>query len=153
MGCTTLQSLLTFEKLSYSETGFIGKVPACWIVEGENRVSYTALIRIVECCREYHWQKDVKPNLISSIDSTVKKFEGEFVKPLPLEKDICVLYNILEVRNRGYSIQFRILDALTNEIYAMLSLVCVFYDLHTGEVVSPPVEVLDNLRKFTQKPI
>jgi len=150
---TTLETLSKLEELTYLEFGFISRVPMHWILEGENRVSYTALIRMAECCREYHWQKDIKPYVPKSLDSTLKNFEAEFFKPLPLQQDICVLYNVGEVRNKGYSLHIRVLDHFKNDVYAKLAMVCVFYDLQTGVVTAPSLESLDNLRRLIKIPM
>jgi acyl-CoA thioesterase FadM len=115
-----------------------------WIIEGEYRASYTTLIRLVECCREYHWEIDIIPKAKGTpLDSITKSVSGEFIRPIKSGIFVSISYHLIDVRDKGYSILFEIRDKSSQALYARITLVCVFIDLITSRPITPPISVYE----------
>jgi acyl-CoA thioesterase FadM len=120
---------------------------AHWIVSGEGKLSYTTLLRLVECCREHHWQKDLRCRLEQSdIDTTCKTIKARFVHPVGAGQRIDIVYSVSEVRKRSYRIRFSVLDTRRLIQFAEVELAMVFVDTRGGGVTSPPSQAIEYLR-------
>jgi len=146
---TTLKSLLQGSDTILGLRRLVVTVQRQWAVDGENRLSYTTLIRLVECCREYHWDVDVAPHAGRlSLDSTIKTLVAEFDQPVPLDRSIVVEYYVVGVRYKSYSMSFVIRDAETGLQYGKVDTVNVFLDPARGTPKSPPEQVLLSLSEI-----
>jgi acyl-CoA thioesterase FadM len=146
MDVTTLSHLIEEGGVVRHSGGLRVKVHSFWAVPGENRLSYTTLIRLIECCREHHWDIDIKP-LTDGIplDSICKSITGEFIKPVPLESLMSITYRVTDVRSKGYSLDFYVQHETDGALHASVSMVSVFYDPNLGVSITPPQSVLDRL--------
>jgi acyl-CoA thioesterase FadM len=111
-----------------------------WIIDGETRLSYTTIVRLIEFCREYHWNKDIKPFFSTTgiIDSTTKEFVCSFNQPVSLNSAVKIEYRFIEIRNRAYSLNFAVSDLSRQKLYVTVSMVCVFIDLVSLQPVLIP---------------
>lgn len=117
-----------------------------WVVEGENRLSYTTLTRLIECCREYHWREDIqKLSSETDLDSITKSISASFFHPVLVGNTILIFYEVKEVRRKGYLVKFFITNDEKSIVYAEYSLVFVFYSTLLSIVIEPPREVFEKL--------
>lgn len=146
MGPTTLAELLREPNVVRDSAGLRMTVRANWVVDGEDRLSYTTLIRLVECCRELHWVNDVEPCLDSrGIDSIVRTCQAEFLQPVSVGSTICISYDVSNIGNKSYTLRFTIrVDMIATDV-AVVDLVCVFYDPVARKSTVPPNEVISRL--------
>jgi acyl-CoA thioesterase FadM len=149
----TLDQLARSGCVIYNEDGITVAVPSSWIVAGEDRLSYTTMVRLVECCREYHWEKDViaKAVGVGSLDSICKSLACEFFKPVLVNSVVSISYRVTGVRQKGYSLRFGIRDTGDRSLCAAFDIILVFYDSATHKAVAPPSLVLDYLRTAVSK--
>lgn len=141
METTELKDFLLEERVSCLSDGFLFTAQSSWVVPGENRLSYTTMVRIVECCREYHWEKDIQARLGDSklnIDSITKAISGNFYRPILVGQEVKLSYKIEGVRSKGYSLRFKLTDVYSDVEYCEIILVCVFYDPIQLKSVCPP---------------
>jgi acyl-CoA thioesterase FadM len=118
-----------------------------WVVAGEDRVSYTTLLRLVECCRERHWSQDVAPaDTGGSLDSITRSVEAEFMRPLPAASRARITYRVTRCGRTSYALAFEVAEASSREPCAEVRLVCVFYDAAKRAAVMPPPEVSARLQ-------
>ncbi|CAG0960618.1 hypothetical protein METP3_00804 [Methanosarcinales archaeon] len=120
-------------------------IPPSWIVLGEDRLSYTSLVRLIECCREYHWKKDIlsKINIEEfPLDSICKLLSGEFTNPILVGSTISISYSITEVRRKGYTLKFEVRNS-NNILCAKFILVSIFYNPVNQKSIIPPASVSD----------
>jgi acyl-CoA thioesterase FadM len=151
MDTTSLNKLVEEEGVICTEDGINMVIHPAWIVEGEDRLSYTTLVRLVECCREYHWLNDIVPKCNErQLDSICKSLTAHFRKPIMVGSKIYITYNIIEVRNKGYSIKFVIRDS-NSQLYAEIDFILVFYDPFKRISLAPPHEVYEYLIKLCNK--
>lgn len=143
---TSLKLLMQEGVTSREEDGLIVQIKPSWVVGGEKRVSYTTIVRLVECCREHHWNIDiVSRDKTNVLDSITKSLECEFLRSIPVETKIYITYGIKEVRTRGYSIEFQIRDVTKELLFARIIMVSVFYSSREQGVIQPPIEVRNYL--------
>lgn len=149
MEITTLNSLQKLKLVTESDNGIIIHVQKSMIIRGENRLSYSTIFRLIECCREYHWIKDIKPFINrNKIDSICKSIKGEFKAPIIPQTDIYIFYKVSEIRSKGYLINFWIKDVISERLLAKIWMVNVFVSPKTLNPVVPPgkiVKILDSL--------
>ena len=122
-----------------------------WIIAGEDRLSYTTLIRIIECCREHHWNLDILAYAGDTpVDSILKTINANFINAILANSQIKITYKVTDVRSRGYSMRFNVFDAESQTLCAEIDIVSVFYDPVEHKSVAPPDTVrnsLSNLHK------
>jgi acyl-CoA thioesterase FadM len=146
MNPTTLKALLIDTDVRPTAEGLHGVARPTWIVEGEDRLSYTTLVRLVECCREHHWNTDILPCPgAQTLDSITKSLAAEFLHPVRVGSVFTIIYRIIEVRTRSYSLRFDII-AQPDVLCARFDVVCVFYDPAVGQPVAPPPAIRQHLR-------
>lgn len=149
---TTLQKLLRARSISTLQYGIAIQTKPTWVVSGETRLSYTTLTRLVECCREYHWQTDIAPYLSSTtLDATCKSVSAEFLQPVPVSTTIVIDYEVKQVRNKGYELQFKILSVDQQTIYAIFDIVSIFYNTETNQVAILPNTVFYKLMDLSNR--
>jgi acyl-CoA thioesterase FadM len=149
MGPTSLKALLNEEGVVCQQGCIIVRVHAGWVLEGEHRLSYTTIIRLIECCREHHWNTDIAPISDASLDSITRSIHGDFISPISIKSIVSINYRIAEVRNKSYSLKFEIHDTSNQQVHAIIELVSVFYDSVLQQAVIPPIPVINALRKWS----
>lgn len=144
---TTLTGLLAEGGVRPFTGGLEVVVQRAWIVPHEDRLAYTAIVRLVECCREWHWQSDILPHAGDApLDSITKSFRGEFVHPIAVGSLLQITHQVIAVRPRSYQLRFRLATLDPEQHCATLEMVSVFYDPVQAAVAEPPPQVLDYLR-------
>ncbi|MGH2414980.1 MAG: acyl-CoA thioesterase, partial [Microcystaceae cyanobacterium] len=141
---TSLKRLLEEDGVTCTPEGLILKIHPDWVIEGEDRLSYTTLIRLIECCREHHWNTDILSRANGTlVDATSKSIAGEFTRSILVGSAIAITYQVTEVRSKGYALKFEVRDALEQTLYATFKMVSVFYDAQSGKAVPPPQVVFN----------
>jgi len=152
MEVTTLARLIDEGCVSCAADALTITITPSFIVAGEDRLSYTSLIRLIEGCREYHWQADIAPLIkTTSLDTICRSLTAQFVKVILVGTTVRIEWKITEVRNRAYTVRFDVRDARASYLCAQCDLVSVFYDPQTHAAVTPPKNVLDFLVKLSQQ--
>ncbi len=132
--------------VSSTHQGLSITVNSGWIVEGEDRLSYTTLIRLVECCRELHWNSDVLLYAEGlNVDSITKLINGNFLQPILAGSTILITYDVTAVRRKSYELRFEVRNRANHALCAVLSIVSVFYNPTEHQTSTPPRTVLDHL--------
>ena len=150
---TTLDQLKKLGYVDLLSDGIRIRIDSTWVISGESHLSYTTITRMVECCREHHWEKDIT-SLFSGkyIDSICKSMNVEFLKPIPLDIAIQIKYRVLNIRSKGYELYFKITDNQNHEmeeIFAIFSVVFVFYNTQKKEVISIPERIMKRLNELS----
>lgn len=147
METTTFARLMQTGCVVSDQNGLTLTIPSSWIIKGENRLSYTTLVRLIECCREYHWQTDILPNTKNnvSLDSICKSLYGEFINPILVGSVVSITYLVTDIRRMGYSLRFEVRNTKTQTLCAKFDFVSVFYDPVTRKPIAPPTSVFDYL--------
>src|SRR5690348_15053598 len=144
---TTLEGLLAEGGVRRFAGGLEVEVRRAWIVAGEDRLAYTAIVRLVECCREWHWQSDILPHAGGApLDSITKSFAGVFDHPIAVGSLLQITYQVIDARARSYQLRFQLTTLHPDQQCASLEMVSVFYDPALEAVAEPPSEVADYLR-------
>ncbi len=147
--------IISFDKLvneggvTLVDNNLVIEVKSSWVIDGENRLSYTTLTRLVECCREYHWNLDVLSQVEkASIDSTVISLNAKFFCPIIITSVISIKYKIIDVRHKSYSLVFEVSDKNDGKKCSEFEIVSVFIDPLSHKAKTPPASVLDRLRSL-----
>lgn len=149
---TTLRHLISVTKINSFNYGLEIQTQSSWVVPGESHLSYTTLTRLVECCREHHWQSDVVPYIASpSLDSICKSINARFLEPVPVSAIIKILYKVNQVRNKGYELLFRICNVNQQNIFAIYNIVLVFYDTKTNKITAIPDSARSKLTELRRQ--
>jgi acyl-CoA thioesterase FadM len=125
---------ITFERLhnnfdlKLQDKGFIVAVQREWVVKGENRMSYTTALKLAECCREYHWTKDICSKSEVVLDSTVRNLSAEFRAPIFIGDEVSIIYSVPHIGTRSYILQVEIKKSDNFESAVIISLTNVFLD-------------------------
>ena len=147
MDLTTLEELLKQTEVVPFGNGIRIFVKNSWVVSDEDRLSYTTIIRLVECCREYHWECDVKPILHKEnlkLDSITRAFGGDFYIPIPVDTNIEIHYRIEAIREKSYKLIFEVKDE-SQRVFSSVWIICVFYDPDLGKSIIPNPSILEAL--------
>lgn len=147
---TSLDSLLQTGKVKLVARGLEITVSWDWIIFGENRLSYTTLTRLVECCREYHWKIDMEP-VDKKLDSTVKVFSAQFDLPVYADSVVYIIYKVGKIGAKSYELLFEIIDKNTTEICANFKLLSVFIDPLIYSSITPSIEIKQVLSNLHQQ--
>ena len=150
---TTLAGLLAEGGVRRFAGGLELLVRREWIIAGEDRLAYTAIVRLVECCREWHWESEILPHAGGApLDSITKSFQGQFTRPIAVDSLLRITCQVVEARPRSYRLRFTLVtqDAQQpqqpQQTCATLEMVGVFYDPVRAAVAEPPPGVVDYLR-------
>lgn len=150
---TTLDGLLAEGGVRCFAGGLEVEVRRAWIVAGEDRLAYTAIVRLVECCREWHWQSDILPHAGGApLDSITKSFTGEFTHPIALGSLLRITHQVIDARPRSYRLRFELTTLQPEQLCATLEMVSVFYDPAREAVAEPPPAVAAYLRSLISPP-
>ena len=122
-------------------------IPPDWIVLGETRLSYTTILRIVECSREHHWNIDILSRAKTPLDSITRCLECEFFAPILVGSKVIIRYAVIGHRRKSYKIRFEIVDEIRNKVCATIKMISVFYDPAENISVEPPTAVSEFLQK------
>lgn len=142
-----LSDLLKEHNVSIYSDGIKFTANLNWVVDGEDRLSYTTLTRLVECCREYHWNKDVETiNKSADLDSITKSVSANYFHPVYLNVPILISYQVIEVRSKGYCVKFIIANEDGSIIYAEYSLILIFFSNLSNKAIAPSKEIIEHLR-------
>jgi acyl-CoA thioesterase FadM len=152
MDTTSLSQLLEEGGVTLEKDGLTLRVRAQWIVKNEDRLSYTSLVRLVECCREHHWQIDMQSKVSGTqLDSICRTLSGEFIKPIMAGELISIVYKVAGVRSRGYSLKFLVKSIKEQMLCAEFELGLVFYDPAKNKSIAPPKVIIDYLKSSSEK--
>ena len=144
---TTLEGLLAEGGVRCFAGGLDVAVRRACIVAGEDRLAYTAIVRLVECCREWHWQSDILPHAGGApLDSITKSFAAEFSHPIALGSLLRITHQVIDARPRSYRLRFELTTLQPEQHCATLEMVSVFYDPAREAVAEPPPAVVAYLR-------
>ncbi len=144
---TTLDGLLAEGGVRCFAGGLEVEVRRAWIVAGEDRLAYTAIVRLVECCREWHWRSDILPHVGGApLDSITKSFAAEFTHPIALGSLLRITHQVIDARPRSYQLRFELTTLQPEQLCATLEMVSVFYDPTREAVAEPSPAVVAYLR-------
>lgn len=144
----TLSALLAEGGVRLRPDGFEVETRRAWVVPGEDRLSATTILRLVECCREHHWQTDIVPSATGQpVDSITKSISAEFYQPAPVPGAVHITYAVTQVRGRGYELRFAV-RLPDGTLCATVTMVQVFFDAETHQATVPPSEVHERLRSL-----
>lgn len=147
---TTLRALLDSGAVELTSNGLRGVAQPAWIVAGEDRLSYTTLVRLIECCREHHWNADIAPLAdAGALDSITKSLNATFLHPVLAGSPFTITYEVGEVRTRAYRLRFAV--EATGGLCAVGELVSVFYDPAEHAAVAAPPAVRDRLLSLARR--
>ncbi len=108
-------------------------VQPAWIIAGEDRLAYTAIVRLVECCREWHWESDIIPHTGGApLDSITKSLHAEFTRPIAVGSLLRITHQVIAVAPRSYQLRFQLATQRPEQQCAILEMVSVFYDPAPG---------------------
>jgi acyl-CoA thioesterase FadM len=156
MELTTLKHLLKTGHATCDQSGLTVTIPPSWVVSGEDRLSYTTLVRLIECCREYHWQKDILSRTNTNnvrLDSICKSLTCDFISPILIGSTISISYSINEVRRKGYSMRFEVRDNSDGRLCATFEQISVFYEPVEQKPMIPPPFILEYLSNHIFKEV
>jgi acyl-CoA thioesterase FadM len=152
---TTLAGLLAEGDVRQFASGLEVVVRRAWILADEDRLAYTAIVRLVECCREWHWQADILPHAAGApLDSITKSLTAVFSHPMMLGSMLRITHQVVAVRPRSYQLRFTLAThdpdqpgqpaqrAQLVQDCATLDMVSVFYDPDRAVAAEPPPGVL-----------
>lgn len=112
--------------------------PSKWVISSENRLSYTTIIRLVECCREFHWYRDIVN--IGNVDSICKNINAQFFAPIIADAIVVIKFKLRYIFANKYSLDFFVYDQ-QNQLCCMVSMECYFLDFAGKKRVLSPAEL------------
>ncbi len=124
----TLDRLFAEPGVKAMQDGLSITIQEKWVVFGEKRLSYSTAVKLVECCREYHWNKDILSIETDYLDSTVRSFTADFNSPIFIGDNIYVSYYVFNVGFKSYKLQVDLIKDGANNPSASFYLVSVFLD-------------------------
>lgn len=148
---TSIKALESSTRITYLNDGFEVQISANWIIQGEDRLSYATVIRLIECCREHHWNTDVVVVCGNKSDSICRAISGEFLNPIFVGQTVRVRYRLVKIGNTSYTLRFFIESPNKQTRFAIIDIVSVFYDPNTHCAVKLPpqmVTILNGLGKI-----
>lgn len=127
--------------------GIVIEVPAWWAANGERRIGYASIMRLVEVVRELHWSRDVEPLALGGqIDSITRRIQAEFLAPFLVNEHVHGHYRVRWCRQRSYGLQVSFSSQRTGKGLARVDLICVFFDPVRMSSTTPPDAILKALR-------
>jgi acyl-CoA thioesterase FadM len=134
----TLEKLLNSSEIQFSDTGFVVTLQPEWVVAKENRLSYITALKLAECCREYHWTKDLLSESSLFLDSTIRNLTAEFKAPLFIGDKVHVSYFVSHIGIKSYTLQIELerIDELTPA--SIFTLINVFLDSYGKSIDIAP---------------
>ena len=139
---TSLEILMGTKAVRPISQGLEIEILPTWIVDGEDRASYTTLIRLVECCREFHWRSDISPlQTADPLDCTCVQMCARFKSPVSVYEHVAIVYTVTSVGRRSYDLRFQIMNAEDQLEHATVDQTLVFLDPITHQATQPPEDV------------
>lgn len=131
------------------EDGITVFIPSSWVIEGEERVSYTTIIRLIECCREYHWIKDIQ-SLDRNLDSICGTINAKFVKTIEINSTVNITYLVKSVLEKKYILEFIITDE-NGAICSSIDMISFFYNpvKHSSTKIPDDIILLLKNKEYT----
>jgi len=121
-------------------------LPEC-AADGERRIGYASIMRLVERVRELHWSRDVLPLATAGpIDSITRSLEADFRAPFEINDRVLGRYRVGWCQRRSYGLQVSFSSQRSGTDLARVDLVSVFYDPVRRRSATPPDAVLEALR-------
>lgn len=146
---TTFRQLLGKENIVRKEHGFGLKASPDWIVRGEDHLSYTTIIRLAECCREYCWSRLLLDSAYPPAPDVIcKSVEADFRRPILAGTEIdlsCVVFNFSD---KSFRLSVLFIDAGTGAFYAKVTLLLVFYDPEKKKSIPAPQGFYEKLSRL-----
>jgi acyl-CoA thioesterase FadM len=128
------------------------RVPTDWPAEGEKRIGYVSILRLIESVRELHWRLDVKAHADPArVDSITRTLTADFVGPVIADTQIVCDYDLTWVRSRSYGLRVTLSDEGGNEL-ATVELTNVFVDPGTLRPIAPDPVLTAMLRTRVRRP-
>jgi len=152
MEITTLSGLLRIGSVKELTRGIGLRVLRSMIIAGEDRLSYSTIIRLVECTREHHWQKDILSlsKDTQQLDSICKSLSADFKQPIFVGSEILITYSITGVRRKSYNLRFQVHTESTKRPHSLIEMICVFYDPIMRKISTPPQSVISRLTEIQE---
>jgi acyl-CoA thioesterase FadM len=149
MGPTSLDGLRDATDVTALPDGLRLRVSPTWIIAGEDRLSSTTILRLIECCREYHWSVDVlaQPGC-ESADAICCHLESDFLSPIDAGEDITITYGVQSVGRRSYTVRFVVANR-ERRTCARCVMVLAFYDAEQRRSLVPAPFVTARLSTLT----
>jgi acyl-CoA thioesterase FadM len=123
------------------------RVPGDWPAEGENRIGYVSILRLIEAVRELHWRRDVSPHVDPArLDSITRTLTADFMSPVLADTQIICTYALRWVRPRSYGLGVTLAHD-EGEDLAQVELANVFIDPDTLRPIAPHPNLTAILRK------
>ena len=144
MDLTSYQELIKETEVQPIDNGLAIFCPRKWVIASENRVSYTTIIRLVECCREFHWYRDVEN--IKDVDSTCKNINAQFFAPIIADSTVVIKFKLRYIFANKYVLDFFVYDK-NNQLCCIASLESYFLN-HAGK---KRVLSREELKSFTKR--
>ena len=80
-----------------------------WTVGDEPQLSYTSMVCLAECLREFHWQRDLDALIgTAELDATARSMSAEFFRPVLVGSRVVLSYAIADVEPSSYRFACRI---------------------------------------------
>ena len=128
------------------------RVPTDWPAEGEKRIGYVSILRLIESVRELHWRRDVGPHADPArVDSITRSLTADFVGPVLADTQIVCDYALTWVRSRSYGLRVTLADEQGDDL-ARVELANVFVDPGTLRPVAPHPDLTATLREQITPP-
>lgn len=144
---TTLESLLSDGPVDLLDDGLRLQVKREWIIPTEDRLSYATILRLVECCRELHWTRDVA-TVCPTADAILTKVAARFHQPVLVQSLIQIHYAVTRIRPCSYDLEFRVILSGSAVLCATVEMRNAFYDSDKGRSVRAPNNVLTTLQSL-----
>jgi acyl-CoA thioesterase FadM len=146
MEIITLSTLVSSGSAFIDINELIVTVDSSMIIEGEDRLSYTTIFRLVECCRELHWRRDIdKQSNDQPLDTICKSVTGQFKSPIIVGSVISIGYQLGKIVGRGYTLAFTIRSRDHSETYAEVLIDSIFYNCISHSSMEPPASLREHL--------
>jgi acyl-CoA thioesterase FadM len=146
----TALSLADMEAAGYAQAEggqLVVRVPTDWPADGEKRIGYVSIMRLVESARELHWRRDIAPVAdLNRLDSITKSLTADFQRPVLADTEIFCCYEVTWLRPRSYGLRVTLREE-DGEILAHVDLTSVFIDPGSTRPAVPGERVKSGLRQ------
>jgi acyl-CoA thioesterase FadM len=144
--------LIDMEQAGYAQAEgprLLVRIPTDWPADGEKRIGYVGILRLVECTRELHWRRDVAPYAdLDWLDSITKSVTADFARPVMADTQIACEYVVTWLRPRSYGLRVSIVNDEGGTL-SQVDLVSVWVDPGMLRPVAPNERVTEALRRLT----
>jgi acyl-CoA thioesterase FadM len=127
----TALSLADMEQAGYAHAAggqLIVRVPTDWPADGEKRIGYVSVLRLVESARELHWRRDIAPVADPQrLDSITRSLTADFQRPVYADTEVWCGYEISWLRPHSYGLRVTLRDE-RGGILARIDTTSVFID-------------------------